>query len=356
MLASAVTPLLDSGRLVRVARCADALNTPGEPGSGYTSAAALDHVQPVEIYVLGTSHVSARSAAQVEAAIEALRPDAVIVELCRSRSGMLFADEAGEGDRAGNAFGLSGEGGLLRTMQRSVSLGGVVPLLLRIALARSSESLGSATALRPGGDFRAARRAAERVGASLVLGDRPIEITLERAWRALSLCERWRLVRGAGALFGASPPATPDRSAPSSASSADGMLGAPSKESVMIEAALDDADVIAQFEAVLAAQFPSLVEPLIRERDAFLSLTIKSSMAVSGKKRVLGVVGLGHLDGVVTALEQNCHQGKFRTLTYTPSRAAAKQKVLGVPRPLATRLAVDASVGLGAWAWWKSHL
>jgi pheromone shutdown protein TraB len=33
----------------------------------------------------------------------------------------------------------------------------------------------------PGADFRAARRAAERVGATLVLGDRPIEIILERA-------------------------------------------------------------------------------------------------------------------------------------------------------------------------------
>ena len=117
---------------------------PGEAGSGYTSAAALDHVEPLKMYVLGTSHVSARSAAEVEAAIDALRPDAVIVELCRSRSGMLYADEAGEDDRAGNAFGLSGDGGLLRTMQRSVSLGGWVPLLLRIALARSSDNLGAA--------------------------------------------------------------------------------------------------------------------------------------------------------------------------------------------------------------------
>ena len=36
-----------------------------------------------------------------------------------------------------------------------------------------------------GGDFVAARRAAEAVGAQIVLGDRPIEITLQRAWEAL---------------------------------------------------------------------------------------------------------------------------------------------------------------------------
>ena len=36
-----------------------------------------------------------------------------------------------------------------------------------------------------GREFVAARRAAEAVGAQIVLGDRPIEITLQRAWEAL---------------------------------------------------------------------------------------------------------------------------------------------------------------------------
>jgi hypothetical protein len=33
------------------------------------------------------------------------------------------------------------------------------------------------------------------------------------------------------------------------------------------------------------------VEPLVRERDVFLSLTMKSSMAVNGCQRVVAVVG-----------------------------------------------------------------
>jgi pheromone shutdown protein TraB len=44
----------------------------------------------------------------------------------------------------------------------------------------------------------AARVASEAVGAQIVLGDRPIEITLERAWDALPLRRRlqlcWELV------------------------------------------------------------------------------------------------------------------------------------------------------------------
>ena len=112
-------------------------------------------------------------------------------------------------------------------------------------------------------------------------------------------------------------------------------------------------DAVDAMEAELARQFPSLVAPLIAERDVYLSLTLKSSLAVSGKQRVLGVVGRGHLDGVVRALGED-HTGGFKTLTWTPRRAAAKQKVLGVvPRPLATRLASDTIIGLGVWAWWS---
>jgi pheromone shutdown protein TraB len=45
---------------------------------------------------------------------------------------------------------------------------------------------------------------------------------------------------------------------------------------------------------MLAESFPALVAPLVTERDIFLSLTMKSSMAVNGCNRVVGVVGKGH--------------------------------------------------------------
>lgn len=42
-------------------------------------------VEPERIWVLGTSHLSERSAADVERVVRAVRPDNVVVELCRSR-------------------------------------------------------------------------------------------------------------------------------------------------------------------------------------------------------------------------------------------------------------------------------
>lgn len=42
-------------------------------------------VEPESIWLLGTSHLSERSAADVERVVRAVRPDNVVVELCRSR-------------------------------------------------------------------------------------------------------------------------------------------------------------------------------------------------------------------------------------------------------------------------------
>lgn len=57
-----------------------------------------------------------------------------------------------------------------------------------------------------GAEFRAARAAADRVGAQVVLGDRPIELTLKRAWAAMGPEERGAvLLAGAALVFGGLP-------------------------------------------------------------------------------------------------------------------------------------------------------
>jgi hypothetical protein len=97
--------------------------------------------------LLGASHQSELSAQVVEVAIEHLRPDAVVVELCQSRPALLNSDEAdGDGIHAQNTFSLSGEGGLLQTVHRGASPSSAAghTLLLRVFLAR-------ATAMAPAG-------------------------------------------------------------------------------------------------------------------------------------------------------------------------------------------------------------
>ena len=336
---SPLADLYDRGVLRRYD--SDAMRLPGEVGSGYKSGANLAHLEPEEIYILGTSHISATSATDVERALDALRPDAVVIELCRSRTGLLYADEVPTDDRASNSFGLSGEGGPLRVLRRSLELGGWVPLLLRVLLVRLSDSLSAKNASPPGADYRAARRGANLLNATLVLGDRPVEITLERAWRALSWQERGNLAYRA---FSSSSGGGGGTTTTMTEDVVERALGSEGRASAT--------DALEEMEQALAATYPSLLAPLLTERDIYLSLTMKSSLAVSGKKRVLGVVGRGHLDGVCKALGED-HSGGFKALTTTPSRLAAKQRILGIPKPLATRLTIDAALLVAAWVCWQ---
>jgi len=118
----------------------------------------------------------------------------------------------------------------------------------------------------------------------------------------------------------------------------------PESSEALSDSALKDKDILEGLEKSLAESYPSLLEPLIVERDIFLSLTAKSSMAVNGCKRVVAVVGKGHAKGVMRCLSEN-HNGKFKTLTWTPTRAALKDKVFGVvPRVIVNRLVVDTIV------------
>ena len=173
----------------------------GERGAGHNINSSKVHEEPLEIYVVGTSHISQQSAADVERVIRSVKPDNVVVELCRSRSGMMYAEDPAPAlnkdgsstseDGGVSALSISGANPM-QAIGRSLALGGPFAFAVRVALAKNT-ALAS-TLQNTGADFRAARRAAQEVGATLVLGDRPVEITIERAWRALPWGQRSRIV------------------------------------------------------------------------------------------------------------------------------------------------------------------
>mmetsp|Transcript_6360 Transcript_6360/g.15792 ORF Transcript_6360/g.15792 Transcript_6360/m.15792 type:complete len:561 (-) Transcript_6360:215-1897(-) len=71
-----------------------------------TRPADFDRALPDELYILGTAHVSRRTAQNVYDTIVATEPDAVVVELCRSRSFMMYRNVPDEQD--GQAAGKPG--------------------------------------------------------------------------------------------------------------------------------------------------------------------------------------------------------------------------------------------------------
>ncbi|CAN0214817.1 unnamed protein product [Discosporangium mesarthrocarpum] len=93
--------LLDSGTLRIAHRPPD-----------YRDRRSDGYTEPLEVYVLGTSHVSESSAADVRRVMEVVRPQSVVVELCKSRSGLMFPppdDGKGEGSAAVGPLALGGE-------------------------------------------------------------------------------------------------------------------------------------------------------------------------------------------------------------------------------------------------------
>ncbi|KAL0824796.1 hypothetical protein Bca101_048473 [Brassica carinata] len=240
-----------------------------------------EFVEPESIWLVGTSHISQESAAHVERVVRTVKPDNVAVELCQEDQNL-----------KSGALSLSGTG-FLGAVGRSLDLGGQTALALRLLLAVFSSKLSS-IADRPFGDeFRAARKASEEVGAQLVLGDRPIEITLQRAWDSLKWGEKINLVMGVTRAITSS----------SSISAAE-----------IKEQETDESNGSLQLYERLSFSYPSLLQPLIHERDTYLAWSLKRSKAVNGCKTVVGVIGKGHMNGVIYALVSDSGDLRFRDL------------------------------------------
>ncbi|XP_057427412.1 uncharacterized protein LOC130720739 isoform X1 [Lotus japonicus] len=253
-----------------------------------------EFVEPESIWLVGTTHVSKESAFEVERVVKAVRPDNVVVELCRSRAGIMYAtadDELGKQLRS-NMFSLSGTG-FFGAVGRSINLGGQTALALRLLLAAFSSKISSDINRPFGDEFRAARKASEEVGAQIVLGDRPIEITLQRAWKSLKWTEKVSLVRSVIRAIASSSNI--------------------SSNELELQEARSDGGKFQLYEQ-LSFSYPSLLPPLIHERDIYLAWSLKRSKAVNNCKSVVGVIGKGHMNGVVYGLVSDTGSLRFRDL------------------------------------------
>ena len=81
-----------------------------EAQSQHTPTVHLLSREPEEIFILGTAHVSQKSAEDAARVVKAVTPACVIVELCRSRASQLCTDEESTSKPTStNPFALSGK-------------------------------------------------------------------------------------------------------------------------------------------------------------------------------------------------------------------------------------------------------
>jgi len=214
-----------------------------------------------EIVLVGTAHVSKESEDLVRRVIEEDRPDRVCVELDAQRYEALTDRSRWENLDLRE---------ILRKRQMST-------LLLNLLLASYQRRLGAKLGMLPGAELLAATETAKRLGIPFELSDRPIRITMLRAWRTMSFWEQCKLLAAIleGALGG----------------------GGEIDENALRE--LRRSDVLSEAMNELASYLPRLKTVLIDERDRYMAQSIAQSVG----RRVVAVVGAGHLLGIRRALE-----------------------------------------------------
>jgi pheromone shutdown-related protein TraB len=241
----------------------------------------------VEYVVLGTAHVSRSSMEAVEALLDHEHFDAVAVELCDSRAQSMRDPEAFK------------QMDLFKVIRQGKA--GMVAASL--VLSTFQKRLADQSGIQPGAEMKAAMNGAEQRALPLWLIDREVGTTLKRAWRSVGFWQRFGLLGGLLAS----------------------VFEREQIEQDEIEK-LKQGDLLESAFSEFASESKSLYESLIGERDAFMAARLREEAArsaTSENRRVLVVVGAGHLKGLVELLrsQQDDPASKVGELAATPPKA-----------------------------------
>lgn len=211
-----------------------------------------------DVYLVGTAHVSTESCQEVQAVIEFLKPQVVFLELCPGRVAVL----------APHNFKVPTMGEMVDMWKKNQNLFGILYSWFLAKVASKLEVL-------PGAEFRVAYEEAMKYGGKVILGDRPVQITLRRTWAKMPLWHKTKLMYSL--LFQAVFLPSPEN------------LAKTLKE-------MDDVDMITLVIQEMSKQFPTLMETLVHERDQYMSASILK--VAREHNSVVAVVGKGHLPGI----------------------------------------------------------
>lgn len=217
-----------------------------------------------EVYLVGTAHVSQKSAAEVRDMIKLVKPETVVMELCPTRLAKLRDSNQSSPGFVQALFSSLGLPGGLQSKLVGAGLSGMYGVL---------RSFG----LEPGAEFRAGIEEADRIGARIVCGDQDQRLTAQRISENLKLSDIMGMMSSTSSL----PLDLQEQFKSFTASFEDRIESLKTRE-----AARAMSDTIRKVN-------PGVAAALIDERDEILAGSL-----LSMKGRVVGVVGLAHLDGI----------------------------------------------------------
>ena len=155
-------------------------------------------------------------------------------------------------------------------------------LLANLVLTSFQRKVGNNTGIKPGEDMKQAVEVAQEMSIPFSFSDRPVQMTLQRAWAKSGFWNKMKLLASLiSSVF------TTEK------------VDAEEVESLKQKGALED------MMQELSDYLPSVKKVLIDERDQYLATNI---FQAPGKK-VIAVVGAGHMNGIISWIEA-LHKGE----------------------------------------------
>lgn len=247
------------------------------------------------LMLVGTAHISQKSINEVTEAIESFQPDVVAVELCQRRFNSLTKKDQWENTPVTS---------LLKSNNAYY-------LLAQTFLSSIQRKLGKDHGVQPGSEMIQAMNQAKQADLSVELVDRDIAVTLKRAWKKMGFVEKFRLLW----------------------EFLKSMVGFDEEEldELDIDELLDQ-DLISTMMEEFGKIAPSVTEVLIHERDQYIAEKI-NRVRKQGKK-VVAVVGAGHMQGIKKHLTNPGFSANINQLEEVPTKRFSIVKLIGYLIPV----------------------
>lgn len=215
-----------------------------------------------QIILVGTAHISDKSVELVRQTIESEMPDSVGIELDYQRFRQL---------QSGNKWRETNVSEIIKS-------GKTYLFLINLMLSNMQRKLGKDLGIKPGAEMIEAFNIAKEKGLVIELLDRDVQVTLKRALAFTGFKEKIKILMHIVSGF------------------------FKEQEVLSVERIekLKEKDVMTELMKELSDTAPTIKKVLVDERDLFIANRILASKS----KKIVAVVGAGHVDGIKKALNE----------------------------------------------------
>ncbi len=255
-------------------------------------SSGADCVNPTQIIIIGTAHVSEKSVREVRETIERERPDIVAVELDHNRYKGMTDPDPGDSEIS---------------FKDILQPGQTFYYLLYGFLAYMQKKMGEQLGVPPGSEMMAAVEGAHQVGAGIALIDRDIQTTFKRFLAKLGFVEKVKMAY----------------------SIVKGMFFGDEEEMDFDINSMTDQDAVTAMIEEFRHLSPTAASVLIDERDAYLAGNILRTVQAAGPgKKIVVVIGAGHREGVMKYLNTPADIPNLSELDVIPKKRFGLAKII----------------------------